>query len=193
MLLNKLVVKPISFDRNSKPKDKTLFMNWRQTDEVKKINPLTLIQLILEVSVIVGYVVGVAGSLLLAYYALVAWWLIPVTICIVIIAFSEQTGSEKQNIANFLCALLTLIPLFGFISGILGIILSIWSIIKIYPLLEEMELKTDFSSTKTGLYKKEVKPRIAAAKKIHKLASKEATKKNNTSKEKLEKYKVDSN
>jgi predicted membrane protein len=104
-----------------------------QPKQITELNPIVLTQLSLELVVIVGYVIGILGSLFLAYYALVAWWLIPLTIAIVLLSLAEETGSDKLNIANFVCALLTLVPVLQFLPATIGIVLSAIAIFQIFP------------------------------------------------------------
>ena len=98
----------------------------------RQLNLLDLTHLIFILAIVVGYVLGVFGSAFLAYYALVVWWLIPLTMANVVLAVTLESDTEKLDMANFVCALLTLIPIIGFLPATLGIIFSLLTLRKIF-------------------------------------------------------------
>ena len=75
-------------------------------------------QIILQTLVIIGYAIGLFPF----GYLTTCWIVIPLTL----VNFVLSVPSKKmfENIANIVMAFLALIPIFGFIPRIVGIILS---------------------------------------------------------------------
>ncbi len=100
--------------------------------KVAEINLIILIEFLLSLCVVVGFVLGVFGAILMFYYFLVAWWLIPLTIANLVLSIIEETGTEKGNVAIFVLALLSLIPVFGIFASIGGILVTCLNLFKLY-------------------------------------------------------------
>ncbi len=107
--------------------------------KVVEINLIVLIEFLLSLCVVVGFVLGVFGAILMFYYFLVAWWLIPLTIANLVLSITEETGTEKRNIAIFVLALLSLTPIFGVFASIVGILVTFSNLVKLY---KNLTLKT---------------------------------------------------
>ena len=82
---------------------------------------LYLIHLIVEAGIIVGYVIGLIPFL----YVWSSGWVIPLAIISVILALVGGKRMLLPTAANLVMALLSFIPLIGYVPRIIGIFLSL--------------------------------------------------------------------
>ncbi len=93
---------------------------------------LSLLQLIFEIIVGVGYVIGLFPF----GYLVAMWWVIPLTIVNMVFAIISKNKTLPLTITNVVMAWVSLIPVIGFASRIVGLIMSILSAIKVGKDLE---------------------------------------------------------
>lgn len=96
---------------------------------MKSIN---IAQIISEVLVIIGFLVGLAPF----GYLISMWWVIPLTLLNIILSATSKNKTFPFTIANFIMAWLGLIPIAGYLFRIIGIVLSIISLVKIGKMKE---------------------------------------------------------
>lgn len=82
---------------------------------------LYLIHLIVEAGIIVGYVIGLIPFL----YVWSSGWVVPLTIISVILALVGGKRMLLPTVVNLIMALLSFIPLVGYIPRVIGILLSL--------------------------------------------------------------------
>jgi hypothetical protein len=87
---------------------------------------LNLIQMIFEIVVAVGYVIGLVPF----GYIFVFWWLIPLTIANLVFSVILRNGTLGFTITNVIMAFLSLIPIVGYIPRAVGLIMAILSAIR---------------------------------------------------------------
>lgn len=88
---------------------------------------LNLIQLISEIGIAVGYLIGMIP---LAY----AWsgtWVVPLAVINLIIALLTSNGTFMMTIINVVLSLVSWIPIVGFVTRIGGIIVSVMNIMNL--------------------------------------------------------------
>lgn len=88
---------------------------------------LNLLQLIFEIIVGVGYIIGLFPF----GYIISLWWVIPLTIVNLVFAIISKNKTLPFNITNVVMAWISLIPIIGFASRIVGLIMSILCAIKV--------------------------------------------------------------
>ncbi len=90
---------------------------------------MNIMQIVFESFVILGYFIGLVPFL---YMVFPIFWVLPMTIANFV--FSNIRKENKTfvfNLVNMIMAVLAVIPLFGYIPRIVGIIMSIFSIVKV--------------------------------------------------------------
>jgi hypothetical protein len=87
---------------------------------------LNLIQMIFEIAVGVGYVIGMIPF----GYLFVFWWLIPLTIANLVFSIISKNGTLGFTITNVIMGWLSLIPIVGYIPRVIGLVMAILSAIK---------------------------------------------------------------
>ena len=93
----------------------------------KKPSSLTTLQMVFEGLVLFGYVVG----LIPFGYIFALFWVIPLTIANLIISLIQNNATKAYTITNVVMAWLSLIPIVGYVPRIIGIIMSVLSMIKL--------------------------------------------------------------
>lgn len=93
----------------------------------KKKNPLNIIQLVLEVLVVCSYLFGLVPLI----YLIVGFGIVPMLIANLIIAIITGNKTTSYVIVNLVMAVLSFIPIIGYIPRIIGAILSILNIIEL--------------------------------------------------------------
>jgi hypothetical protein len=78
---------------------------------------LNLIQMISEVCIAIGYLIGIIPFA----YAWSSGWVIPLAVVSLIIAFVSRNGTQTYTIANLVLAILSFIPLLGFVFRLIGV------------------------------------------------------------------------
>jgi len=78
---------------------------------------LTIIQLLSEIGIAVGYVLGLIPFL----YWWAAQWVVPLTVLSLVLAFLNRGGTLYVSIANIALALLSYIPVLGYVFRIAGV------------------------------------------------------------------------
>lgn len=95
---------------------------------MKPINPMwNKLHMVLEFVIAVGFFLGLIPFL----YAWVAGWIIPLTIISFIFSIVLSNGTIFLTITNFIMAILSVIPIIGYIPRIIGIIISIINMVVI--------------------------------------------------------------
>lgn len=87
---------------------------------------LNLIQFIFEILVGVGYIIGLFPF----GYLISMFWVIPLTIANLVFAIVTKNKTLSFSITNVIMAWISLIPLIGFLSRIVGLIMSVLSAIQ---------------------------------------------------------------
>jgi predicted branched-subunit amino acid permease len=85
---------------------------------------LNLIQIISEICIAIGYLIG----LIPFAYLWSSGWVIPLVVVSLIIAVLNKNGTTMFTIANLAMALLSYIPLIGFLFRIIGAGISVINI-----------------------------------------------------------------
>ncbi len=88
---------------------------------------INLIQMISEILVILGFLIG----LIPFGYIISMYWVIPLTIINLIFAIISKNKTLIFTIVNVVMAVFSLIPLIGYLTRIIGIVISVISISKI--------------------------------------------------------------
>jgi hypothetical protein len=88
---------------------------------------INIIQIISEVLVAIGFLVG----LIPFGYLIALYWVAPLTILNLILAIVSKNKTLPFTITNVFMAWLSLIPILGYLTRIIGVIMSILSIVKI--------------------------------------------------------------
>lgn len=88
---------------------------------------ISIIQLVFEVFVLVGYLI----ALIPFGYLLSLWFVIPLTLCNLILSIISNNNTQIFTIINSIMALLSLIPLLGYVFRVVGIVMSVLSISKL--------------------------------------------------------------
>ena len=81
---------------------------------------LNLLQLLSEIGVAVGYLLG----LIPLVYAWSCSWVIPLVFVNLVLAFLTGNGTTMKTIINIVMAFLSLIPFLGFLFRLGGLLLS---------------------------------------------------------------------
>jgi predicted branched-subunit amino acid permease len=84
------------------------------------LRTLNLIQLISEIAIAVGYLIGIIPFA----YAWSSGWVIPLVFVSLILAVLTRNGTLLFTIGNVLLAVLSYIPLIGFVFRIIGVGIS---------------------------------------------------------------------
>ena len=87
---------------------------------------LNIIQILLDFLIAAGYLIG----LIPLGYLIAMWWVIPLTIVVLVLSIIARNGTWPVNALNILMSLLSLIPILGFVPRVLGFILTAVSAIK---------------------------------------------------------------
>ena len=85
---------------------------------------LNFVQLIVEACVAAGFFVG----LLPFAYLWSSGWVVPLTIISLILALINKNGTAGFAAANFFIAIISFIPLLGFVFRLIGILISLFNI-----------------------------------------------------------------
>jgi len=96
------------------------------------MKPINIVQLISEILIIIGFLVGLAPF----GYLISMYWVIPLTLLNIILSAISKNKSLPFTIANFIMAWLSLIPIAGYLFRVIGIVMSIISLVKISKLKE---------------------------------------------------------
>lgn len=88
---------------------------------------ISTIQLVFEVFVLVGYLI----ALIPFGYLFSLWFVIPLTFCNFILSLVSNNKTQVFTIVNVIMALLSLIPLLGYVFRVVGIVMSVLSISKL--------------------------------------------------------------
>jgi hypothetical protein len=104
---------------------------------------LNLLQFIFEIAVIVGYVIAIIPGL----YFITFLWVIPLTIANLVFSIMKENDTLPYTGTNVAMSLITFLPLIGWLSIIVGIVMSILSALKVSKL---MNLGTASSSNQKG-------------------------------------------
>jgi len=81
---------------------------------------LNIIQILLNVLVAIGYIIG----LIPFGYLLSVWWVVPLSAVVLVISIIARNKTWIINLLNLIMAILSIIPILGFIPRVLGFILS---------------------------------------------------------------------
>ena len=88
---------------------------------------INIIQLISEILVVIGFAVGFIPF----GYLISIWWVAPLTILNFILSAISKNKTLPFTITNIIMAGLSLIPILGYLTRLLGIVMSVISISKI--------------------------------------------------------------
>ncbi len=88
---------------------------------------LNLLQLIFEIIVAVGYAVGLIPFM----YLFTVWFVVPLTVADLVFSILTKNKTMPFTITNVVMAFLSLIPLVGYVTRIVGIVMSIISAVKV--------------------------------------------------------------
>lgn len=88
---------------------------------------VSVIQILLEIGIIAGYVI----ALIPFGYLWSGGWVLPLTIVSFIIAIFAKNNTTLPTGLNILMAILSFIPIVGYITRIVGIIISIVNVSQI--------------------------------------------------------------
>jgi hypothetical protein len=85
----------------------------------------TIIHLILQIFVISGYFIGLFPFM----YMFTIFFVVPLTIINLVLSIINDNKSLGLNITNIIMAFFSLIPILGYVTRVVGIVLSILAII----------------------------------------------------------------
>ena len=88
---------------------------------------LNLLQFIFEILVGVGYLFG----LIPLVYLISFWWVMPLTIANLVFSIISKNRTLHLTITNVLMAWLSLIPVLGYMTRVVGFVMSVTSAIVI--------------------------------------------------------------
>ncbi|UKS25734.1 hypothetical protein LOZ80_29895 [Paenibacillus sp. HWE-109] len=89
-----------------------------RSDTVRLLN---LLQLLSEIAVAVGYLIGLIPFAYLWSYT----WVIPLVFVNLVFAFLTNNGTTIKTIINIVVAFLSFIPLLGIVFRVIGIVISL--------------------------------------------------------------------
>lgn len=81
---------------------------------------LNIIQILLNILIAIGYIIG----LIPLGYLLSMWWVIPLTVIVLVISIIARNKTWIINLLNIIMAVLSVIPILGFMPRVLGFILT---------------------------------------------------------------------
>jgi hypothetical protein len=87
---------------------------------------LNIIQILLDILIAIGYIIG----LIPLGYLLAMWWVIPLSVVVLVISIIARNKTWIINLLNLIMAVLSVIPILGFLPRVLGFILTAVSAIK---------------------------------------------------------------
>lgn len=88
---------------------------------------LNLIQLILEIGIVAGYLIG----LIPLAYAWSGTWVVPLAVINVIIAALTGNGTLMMTVINAVLSIVSWIPLVGFVTRLAGAAVSVINIMNL--------------------------------------------------------------
>jgi len=98
----------------------------------KKLNILNLLQLIFEIIVACGFVLGLIPFVYLAMFFLI----LPLVVVNLVFSIIQKNGTMPFTIVNIVMVFLSLIPILGYLFRITGLVMSILSAVKLSKELE---------------------------------------------------------
>ena len=81
---------------------------------------LNIIQILLNILVAIGYIIGMIPF----GYLLSVWWVVPLSVVVLVISIIARNKTWIINLLNLIMAILSIIPVLGFMPRVLGFILS---------------------------------------------------------------------
>lgn len=87
---------------------------------------LNLLQMIFEIVVGIGFIIGLFPF---GYLAIAVWFVVPLTIANLVFSIISKNGTMPFTIVNVIMAWLALIPIAGAFFRVVGIVMSIISAI----------------------------------------------------------------
>lgn len=93
-------------------------------ENIAFMNILRSFEFILHIIIIIGYAYG----LLPFGYMFTFWLVIPAIILTIVVSLLRASKTAIYNLVNILMAILGMIPLFGLVFRIIGIIMSVLSL-----------------------------------------------------------------